>query len=237
MSYLNTKPLLYGLKQGIGINNMELVEGYPAKIADMLLQDKIDLGLVPVAILPKLKEYYIVTDFCIGANGPVGSVGLFSNVPVQQIEQVIMDYQSRTSVALGKLLLQHHWKVSPEEVQATTEFSERISGTTGGIVIGDRAFAQRKKSVYMYDLAEAWKDFTGLPFVFAAWVANKPLPASFIDQFNIANAFGLNHLDEVVAANNYPLYDLKHYFTHNISYHLTSEKRQGLEKFLSFLQR
>lgn len=235
VSYLNTKPLLYGLKHGFEIENLELIEGFPARIAEMLLMDEIDLGLVPVAILPKLKDYYIVTDYCIGAEGPVGSVCLFSEVPLHQIEKVLLDYQSRTSVALAKILIRDYWKISPALEDATPDFREHIKGTTAAVVIGDRAFEQRKISPFIYDLAETWKDFTGLPFVFAAWIANKKLPADFIAKFNEANGIGVNAIDKVVEEHPYDLYDLQHYFSQNISYNLTAEKREGLKKFLSLL--
>jgi len=217
------------------MNEIELTEDYPARIAEKLLNDEIDVGLVPVAVIPRLKEHYIITDFCIGAEDEVASVALFSEVPVDQVERVMLDYQSRTSVNLARVLLRDFWKVQPVLEDATTDFREKIKDTTAGVVIGDRAFEQRKISAYTYDLALAWKQMTGLPFVFAAWVANKPLPMEFINQFNQANAYGLQKIDEVVAENPYTLYDLKTYFTENISYTLTVKKREGLHTFLGLL--
>ena len=81
VSYLNTKPLLYGIKHHPVFQQMELIEDYPSHIAQLLIDDKIDLGLIPVAVIPALKEYHIITDYCIGANGAVASVCLFSQVP------------------------------------------------------------------------------------------------------------------------------------------------------------
>lgn len=235
VSYLNTKPLMYAFKHGLQVNGMEIREEYPAKIAAMLLNDEIDVGLVPVAIIPKLKEHYIIGDFCIGAENAVASVCIFSEVPLEKIEKVILDYQSRTSVALAKVLIEHYWELPVVFEEAGENFRDDIKGTTAAVVIGDRAFEQRKISPYIYDLAEAWIDFTGLPFVFAAWVANKRLPADFIELFNEGNKKGVENIDEVVAENESPFYDLKTYFTKNISYRLTEGKRKGLEKFLSFL--
>lgn len=235
VSYLNTKPLLYAIKNGFTVENMQLLEAYPSKIAEMLLNDEIDIGLVPVAILPKMKEYHIVTDYCIGAEGAVGSVCLFSDVPLHEIEKVLLDYQSYTSVALAKILFKEYWKIDPVLEDAGKDFRKNIKGTTAAVVIGDRAFEQRKKSPYIYDLAEAWNDLTRLPFIFAAWIANKKLPSAFIDRFNEANRAGLTQIDKVVADNPCDLYDLTHYFKHNISYRLTAGKRKGLEKFLSLL--
>lgn len=235
MSYLNTKPLLHALNNGFEIKNMHLVEDYPARIAQMLLNNEIDVGLVPVAIIPKMQEHFIVTDYCIGAEGAVGSVCLFSEVPLERVEKVLLDYQSRTSVALARVLIKHYWKITPVLEDAKEDFREYIKGTTAAVVIGDRAFEQRRQSTYMYDLAAAWKAFTGLPFVFAAWIANKKLPKEFIEEFNQANKIGLLSIDKVVAENPYPLYDLDYYYHHNISYHLTADKRKGLDKFLSLL--
>ncbi|WP_207494260.1 menaquinone biosynthetic enzyme MqnA/MqnD family protein [Aridibaculum aurantiacum] len=236
VSYLNTKPLLYGWKHGYHIEGSEVYEAYPARVAEMLLNDEVDVGLVPVAIIPKLKEHYIVSDYCIGADGPVASVCLFSEVPIDKVEKVLLDYQSRTSVNLAKILMKHYWKIEPELVDGGIDFQDEIASTTAAVVIGDRAFEQRLKSKYIYDLAEAWIDYTGLPFVFAAWVANKKLPECFINQFNEANRIGLSHLEKVATENPYEFYDLHHYYTANISYTLSEDKRKGLEKFLELLK-
>jgi len=98
--------------------------------------------------------------------------------------------------------------------------------------IGDRAFEQRTVSSYHYDLGEAWKLHTGLPFVFAAWIANKKLDTGFIKDFNKATGAGLLHLEEVIAQNPSSLFDIRKYYTQHISYQLTDEKRKGLGLFL-----
>ncbi|MDE3235855.1 MAG: menaquinone biosynthesis protein [Bacteroidota bacterium] len=236
VSYLNTKPLLYGVHRSSGLlAHVELVEDYPSKIAAQLLNDEIDVGLVPVAIIPKLKEHHIVTDYCIGAEGEVVSVAIFSELPLEEVDTLLLDYQSRTSVNLAKVLLKHYWKKELRIEDAREDFREHIKGKTAGVVIGDRALEQRKISPYMYDLAAYWKALTGKPFVFAAWIANKKLDEGFIDAFNRANAYGINHIDEVVKEIEYDVYDLKKYYTENISYQLTDEKRAGLQEFLKLL--
>lgn len=232
VSYLNTKPLIYGFEQGMMNDEIELLIDYPARIAALLQQDKIDVGLVPVAVIPHLKEPHIITGYCIGAEGPVASVCLFSEVPLEQIERVLLDYQSRTSVALARILLKDHWKITPQLIAAQEDFRDHIQGTTAGVVIGDRALEQRRQSSYVYDFGEAWKAHTGLPFVFAAWISNKPLDEDFIHSFSEANKYGLDRIDEVVANHPYPVYDLKKYYTRHISYELTDSKREGLALFL-----
>lgn len=235
VSYLNTKPLLYGFQQGLMKDRVEITEDHPASIATMLLNDEIDLGLVPVAIIPKLEEYYIIGDYCIGAEGAVASVCLFSDVPIEEATAVLLDYQSRTSVRLAKILLKEYWKVNPVLTDAKADFRNHIKGTTAGLVIGDRAFEQRKVSAYIYDLGEAWKELTGLPFVFAAWISNKKLDDDFITGFNAATGAGMQVIDKIVAQNPYTLFDLKKYFTQHISYTLDENKKAGLNLFLEKL--
>lgn len=237
VSYLNTKPLIYGLEQGKMSDEIELLIDYPANIASQLIDDKIDVGLVPVAILPLLKEHHIVSDYGIACDGEVASVCLFSDVPLQEIRKVLLDYQSRTSVALLKILLKEHWKLSPELVAGERDYENDIAGTTAGLVIGDRALTQRTKSAYIYDLGTAWKEMTGLPFVFAAWISNKKLPPSFIHDFNAANAFGFDHLQEVI--NRYPdsIFDLKAYYTDFIKFRLNEDMFAAVKLFISKIGR
>ena len=238
VSYLNTKPLLYGIKRSEKLMNMmELVEDYPASIAQMLINNEVDMGLVPVAIIPQLKEWHIVSDFCIGAIEKVASVCLFSHEPMDKLEKVVLDYQSRTSVELCKLLLKDYWKKEVVFEKAGKDYIQNIQQTTGGVIIGDRALEQRGNFPFIYDLAEAWIKFTGKPFVFATWIANKPIPKSFIQLFNKANAEGVNNLNKIVAENPYRVYDLDKYYSKNISYNLDSKKREGLDMFLKLLEK
>src|SRR5688572_12042965 len=125
---------------------------YPSKLAAQLANGDIDLGLVPVAVIPSLPEYYINTDYCIGADGDVASVCIFSDCPIEEVETLLMDYQSRTSVALTKLLLKEYWHLSPKIVDTSDDYRANIRGRTAGLVIGDRALEQRHKSKYIYDL-------------------------------------------------------------------------------------
>jgi chorismate dehydratase len=237
VSYLNTKPLLYGIKRSETLmQRLELIERYPSKIADMLIEGTIDVGLVPVAIIPRLKEWHILPGYCIGTDGDVASVCLFSEVPIEKIDTILLDYQSRTSVNLCKVLLKHYWKKEVVLQDAKEDFRNHIKGTTAGVIIGDRALEQRAISPYIYDLGAAWKAMTGLPFVFAAWIANKALPTDFIEEFNAANATGLQNIDAVIAENEFKPYDLYTYYTKNISYTLTEDKLKGMEKFLELLK-
>lgn len=235
VSYLNTKPLLYGIERSEVMKDITLSLEYPAELARKLKEGTIDMALLPVAAMPGIEGARVVSDYGIAADGNVASVCIFSQVPIEEIQTLYLDYQSRTSVRLARLLLEKYWKKDVEMRQATEHYIEYINGNTAGVIIGDRALKQLTNFEYVYDLADAWKAFTGLPFVFAAWISNKELPADFLRAFNEANAAGLDHIDEVVRSNSFPYYDLKKYYTEHIHYLLDDEKKKGLDLFLKMI--
>ncbi len=235
VSYLNTKPLVYAFEKGEMSDKIEVIMDYPANIADMLKEDIIDIGLVPIAVIPELKEHYIISDYCIGCDGEVASVCLFSEVPLETIERIYLDYQSRTSVELLKLLIKKHWKIDPVLEVAGEGFQQNIKGTTAGLVIGNRALEQRKISTYIYDLGAEWKKFTGLSFVFATWVSNKKLPESFIKDFNLANKKSIEKISIIADSFNYPTYDLNKYYNSNLKYIFTERLKKGMDTFLNMM--
>ncbi|MBI2270948.1 MAG: menaquinone biosynthesis protein [Bacteroidetes bacterium] len=238
VSYLNSKPFIYGLERSDILKEIQLSIDSPAKCARKLLNNEVDIGLVPVAILPKLSNYEIISDYCIGAIGPVTSVKLYSQTPLKDIKSILLDYQSYTSVALTQILAKHFWHIDPQWIQAEEGFEQEISGTVAGVVIGDRTFELNDKFGYQYDLPEEWRLFTGLPFVFACWVTTKKLPIDFINRFNNALTKGIEAIsvlsEEIRKAGKYNI-DVQKYLSQNISYKLDGEKHQGLELFLNYL--
>ncbi len=237
VSYLNALPFLFGINNSKVKNELDLALDIPSDCAKKLLLGEVDLGLVPVAIIPELKEHYIISDYCIGAEGKVDSVALYSDVPLNDIEEIYLDYQSKTSVNLVQVLAKEYWKISPKWINASEGFENKIEGRSAGVIIGDRTFNYSKK--YKYDLAEEWKAFTGLPFVFACWVANKELPTSFINRFNLALKNGVANIHQVVSD-----YDesyisqqkLNNYLTQNISYTLNADKQEAIKLFVQFVK-
>jgi chorismate dehydratase len=237
VSYLNTKPLLYGIEHSDLVNEIELSVEYPAELARKLKGGQIDIALLPVAAIPGIENSRIVSNYGIAADGAVASVCIFSQVPMEKIETLYLDYQSRTSVRLAQLLLEKQWNKKVEYKDAPENFIDYINGKNAGVIIGDRALKQLTNFEYIYDLSAAWKEMTGLPFVFAAWVTNKDLPEDFLKRFDDANASGLKNIDKVVAENSFPYYDLDKYYRENIQYFLDDKKREGLELFLSMISR
>ncbi|MCB9046037.1 MAG: menaquinone biosynthesis protein [Chitinophagales bacterium] len=236
VSYLNTVPLLYGIEHSPVTDEIELSVNYPSILAQQLKDNEIDLALLPVAVIPSIPGAQIISDYGIAADGNVASVAIFSNVPIEEAKTVYLDYQSRTSVMLARLMLRNYWKVNPELKPAEKDFIDNIGDDEAAVIIGDRALQQLNNFEYVYDLSEAWKEHTGLPFIFAAWVANKELPEQFMSDFNQANGAGLEYIDRIVANTVFIEYDLKKYYTECIHYKLDDEKKKGLNKFLELIQ-
>lgn len=234
VSYLNTKPLLYGLLRSPLASQIELQLQIPSECARRLQSGEADLGLVPVAVIPELKTPHIISDFCIGTRGTVRTVCIFSRRPLPEVRRLYLDYHSRTSVELVKILLRDHWRLSPELLPAQPGFEQHIQGDTAALVIGDRAIGMEAHFPYVYDLGEAWLAHTGLPFVFAAWVSNSPLPETFTKLFNAALQDGLRQIPELMLLlpSPAPGFDLHAYYTENISYELDAPKRNAMGMFL-----
>jgi chorismate dehydratase len=238
VNYLNTKPFLYGILQSPISKSMELKLDMPSECARKLATGEADLGLVPVAIIPQLERARLVSDYCIGTIGAVGTVSIFSHRPLHEIEYLYLDYQSRTSVELVKILLEKHWHLHPRLLPSGPGFEEQVAGNTAALIIGDRAIGLDEKFPFVYDLGSAWLEFTGLPFVFAAWVSNFPLEETFLGQFNEALQLGLDLIPDLMylLPSPHPGFDLQRYYRENISYTFDQDKKKALELFLSHLQ-
>lgn len=234
VSYLNTKPFLYGIFNNKLEKEIDLQLDIPSVCADKLRLGTVDLGLVPVAVIPSLPTPHIISNYCIGTSGAVRTVAIFSEVPIQEITHLYLDFHSRTSVALAKVLLREYWQINITFLPAEAGFTKAIKGTTAAVVIGDKTIALEERFPYIYDLGVFWKKHTGLPFVFAAWVSNAPLDTAFIQKFNAALANGLEHIPQLtyLLPSPHPNFDLKEYFQKYINYHLDEPKKVALDLFL-----
>ena len=206
------------------LHAIDLSLDIPSVCANKLIENQVDIGLVPVAALLHIKDYHIISNYCIGANGAVDSVFIFSNKPILEIETLQLDAQSNTSNLLSKVLLKYHWKINPELVE---------TGVADAIVqIGDRTFLNRNQFKYHYDLALEWHKFTGLPFVFAVWASNKIISEDFKTAFNTALEYGLNHRMEMIAdLEEVKNIDLEDYLMKKIDFNLDQDKLAALAKF------
>ncbi|PST83223.1 radical SAM protein [Pedobacter yulinensis] len=230
VSYTNTKPFIYGLQRAAILDDMDLQLDIPSDCAAKLIGRQVDIGLVPVAVFPLVPEANIVADYCIGSDGAVNSVFIFSKVPVEQIRTLRLDSHSRTSNQLARVLLRFYWKQEVRLVNGDTPADAMV-------LIGDRTFGQAGNHAYAYDLGREWKAFTGLPFLYAAWIANRDIDASFKAAFNAALKYGLDHRKEVITAlPDYPGFDKHDYLMHKLDFNLTNGKREAMGRFLEYIR-
>lgn len=227
VSYTNTLPFLQGIRSSEIIDEIELSVDYPSECARKVIDDEADLGIIPVAALSNLKTYHIIGDFCIGTKDYVDSVFIFANKPIEEIETLKLDMQSRTSNGLAQILLKHYWK---RDVNLTD--SDQADAI---VLIGDRTFGRKKEFPYVYDLGHFWKELTGLEFAFAVWVSKKELPIEFQIKFNQALAEGIARTNEVIPGLPvYPNFDYYKYLNESLDFNLNNEKRQAIQQYLTW---
>lgn len=237
VSYTNTKPFLYGIQHTAIIDQIDLSLDIPADCAQKLIDDKVDIGLIPVAATLNLPEWHIVSDYCIGATGAVNSVFIFSNCDIREVKTIQLDPQSRTSNNLARVLLKNLWEVEPQLITDAADYSNSTDPHTAFVQIGDRTFGKKAQFKFVYDLAEEWQKLTRLPFVFAAWIANKPIPKAFTEEFNTSLKYGLDHRPELLKElPKRPDFDLEDYLMHKLDFNLTDDKKKALYLFLDYIR-
>ena len=242
VKYANTYPFIYGLTESGFEKRIILETDHPADCAEKLISGRVDIGLIPVASLSLLKEYHIISDYCIGANGDVRTVMLLSNYPFKDIETIYLDYRSRSSVNLSKVLAKNSWKKDFIWINTSKGFDFKNIGLNEAVVlIGDQCFEYENNFRFKIDLAREWKEFSGLPFVFACWTANKKLDNSFIEEFDKALQFGVKNIDAVVEkfgkTGTITGNALMRYLTENIDYDFNNEKKKALKIFLELMNK
>ena len=226
VSYTNTLPFLNGIRNSADVMNaIDLSVDYPRECGRKVKEHEADLGIIPVAVLATLPEYHIISDYCIGSDGAVNSVFIFSDKPIEDIDTLRLDPQSRTSNGLARILLKHYWKKNIEVVEE--------GDADAYVLIGDRSFGKNYEVPYAYDLGHYWKELTGLPFAYAVWVSTRELPQDFQDDFNQALAAGTADPEAVIPGlAPYKNFDYPEYLTQYLDFHLTADKRKAIDTYL-----
>lgn len=244
VSYLNTLPFIYGIENSGFLNSSEfkLSRDIPSVCAKKLENNEAEIVLVPTAAISKMPNINIISDYCIGANKNVLSVLLVSQNPLSELKNIYLDYQSRTSINLVKVLSKFYWKKDFIWLNSLTGYENKIKDNTGGVIIGDRALELSSNYKYKYDLAAEWNNYTGLPFVFACWASNSSTSMSkikndFIDKFNKSLKWGIEHINNIKP--NYPNLSnefIQDYYKFNIDYNFDNKKREGMKLFFKYLK-
>jgi chorismate dehydratase len=241
VKYANTYPFIYGLTESGFDKKVNLETDHPSECAAKLISGQVDIGLIPVAALPLVKNYSIISDYCIGANGNVRTVMLLSNCPFADIRNVFLDYRSRSSVNLTRVLAKNSWKREFRWINTTKAFDFLNIGLDEAVVlIGDQCFEFENHFRYKIDLANEWKKYSDLPFVFACWTANRNLDSEFLREFNEAMKLGVNNIDGVVKkmgnSGTITGENLRRYLVENIDYNFNDDKKKALKLFLELMR-
>lgn len=172
VSYLNTRPLVFGLDQGSGGDRIALSEDVPSVLAQRMAAGEIDLALLPVIELARIPNLVVVPGLAIGSLGNCRSVLLVARKPLADVKSVSLDPESRTSNALARVLFAEAWGSAPAFVAGPRDLALALAEHDAAVRIGDKAlFEPLPEGTIAYDLGGAWTARTTLPFVFAVWAA------------------------------------------------------------------
>ena len=235
VEYLNARPLWESLKDD---PRVDLRLAPPSEVARSLAEDEADVGLMPVAAAATIGELRVLRNMAIGARGKVRSVAIVAERPIHELDSIALDLSSRTSVVLARLLLARR-KLSPKLFGAHPKDAiAQVHERTGALLIGDPALDVESRYPYRLDLAEDWLEWTGLPFVFAAWFARPDtVSREQEDLFRIAKQKGLARTDAIAAEHaarsGLSEASLRSYLTESIRYDLGDEELAGLQRFWS----
>jgi chorismate dehydratase len=240
VSYLNSRPVVYGLE-----DRHEFLVRYdvPSRCADLLAGGLIDLGLIPAFEYARHSDYRIVPRVAIASRGAVESVALFTKRPIGDVRSIALDTSSRTSTNLVRLLCAHRFGIAPRFHPAAPHLAVMLGSADAALLIGDPAlFSQANADIEQIDLGEVWTEMTGLPFVWAFWAgrSNAATPA-ICKALAQARDEGLAAIDQI-ALRESP-HDLgrqalvARYLREAIRYDLDESSIEGLMTFYGLLAR
>lgn len=237
VSFLNAKPLIYGLEEAAGL---QLHLDVPSRLLDGLAGGRFDMALLPVIDYQRLAGLRILTSGGIASDGRTLTVRIFSPVPIGQITTLACDTDSHTSVALARILLAERLKIRPEFVPLTSH----VGPDSARLLIGDKVVCEEPAGLrHQLDLGEAWKELTGLPFVFAAWMARRGIELGELpDRLDRAKRDGRDHIDDIIARHasprGWPADIAREYLTKRLQYDVSPDHLKAIRLFhhLAFKQ-
>jgi len=236
VNFLNSKPLAWGFLKGHHADLFAPSYHPPAQIARMLGMGNLDVGLIPSIEVQRIPRLRVLPDICLAARHEVRSVLLLSRCPPEQIRKVALDQNSRTSVALLRILLRERWNADPEYIHERPDPERMLAESDAALVIGDPALKVDRERYLVHDLAGEWNALTGLPFVFAVWAVRPEVDLPDLPfYFKSSLRYGLSSLDtlvrEAAAELGLDTSEVREYLTENLSFFLRSDEIAGLEEF------
>ncbi len=232
VEYINTLPFLQGLRTTSFFDQLEIEAVNPATCANLFYDSIVDVALVPVGSLHQFSDYKIITEYCIGSEGPVDTVAVLSDKPIAEVERIVLDPHSRTSAMLIQILCNKYWQL--KNIHFTDVGSEGLS--EGYLFIGDKVKEKEKQFSFKYDLGEAWTNMTSRPMVFAVWVARLYVDDNIISKLNAAFKVSLNSLDKLNLQHCGNALYWRNYLKNSIRFKFDETAKQGLKLFLQYAE-
>jgi cyclic dehypoxanthinyl futalosine synthase len=237
VGYLNARPLYEGLDREPASARIRLDCATPSEVARRVAEEEAHFGLMPVAAAASIGDLRMVRGCAIGARGAVRSIVIVADQPLETLEELAVDLSSRTSVVLARLVLRERGGREPRLVGSSPrEAIDGVGGRRGALIIGDPALEVEGRFEHVLDLGLAWWEWTGLPFVFAAWCGRGgALSADDESLLQDAKRLGLARrdaiADEHAARTGLPSSSLRAYLHDAVRYDLGDDERKGLERF------
>ncbi len=240
VSYLNSKPLVYGMENNLVEHNFNILKDVPSVCSRRLIEGEVELGIIPsIEYVHGKGSWKIVPDVCISSGVRVKSVMLFFKADLKEIKTIALDTSSRTSVALLKILLNEKYQISPEFIVMQPDLPAMLEKADAALIIGDKALHYQDEYPLSLDLGEEWFDMTGLPFVYAFWAGQDfALNSDDIDVIIKSKEIGLQNIDEIskefAKSNPKDWRFYRDYLTNNILYGFGEKEKEGLNEFYHY---
>ena len=266
VEFLNSAPLVWGFTDGPLAGQYDLSFAVPSQCAEDLRAGRVDVGIIPAIEYQRMENVVALPGMAVASKGEVRSILVFSKVPIEQARSFALDTNSRSSVALARLLCRGHWNIAPEFIDSAPNVDEMLARADAAVVIGDPALRLRLKvdalqakapgtegccccegeddehpvkgieTLFVYDVAQQWREMTGLPSVLAIWVARRGvITPEMLADFQASRDYGIAHVNDIAEGAalmlDLPPRELERYLTENINYSLDDENLAGLRLY------
>jgi chorismate dehydratase len=265
VEFLNTAPLVWGFTDGPLAGKYDLSFAVPSQCAEDLRAGRADVGIVPSIEYQRMENVVALPGMAIASKNEVRSLLVISKVPIEQAESFALDTNSRSSVGLAKILCRRHWNIAPEFIDSAPDPDKMLARADAALIIGDPALRLRLKvdaleakvpqaegrcccgdddeqavknvqMLFVYDVAQQWREMTGHPSVLALWVARRgAVTPEMLADFQASREYGLAHIGEIAEGAalklDLPPRALERYLTENIDFSLDEENLAGLRLY------
>ena len=264
VEFLNTAPLVWGFTEGPLEGRYELSFAVPSQCAEDLRAGRADVGIIPSIEYQRMEDVVALPGMAVASKNEVRSILVISKMPIEHVQRFALDTNSRSSVGLVRLLCRGHWNIAPEFVDAAPNPDAMLAQADAALIIGDPALGLRAKvdaleakvpgsepccdgdpneqpvkdveTLFVYDVAQQWREMTGLPCVLAIWVARRgTVTPEIVADFQASRVYGLARIGEIAEAAalklELPPRALEKYLTENIDFSLDEENLAGLTRY------